>query len=138
MRPSWRSARVVLVDARLVVEALLVALRDQPDQVLVAAEALREEDEVMVGLLLTRDRHALAPVPERDVGFDADDRTDPLLERLLVELDRPEEVSVVGDGDGLHPHRGRLVDHGVDLLGAVEKRELSVIVEMNERRSHAA
>jgi len=75
----------------------------------------------------------LAPAA-RDVGFHAEDRLDPDLERLLVELDRPEQRAVVGEGKRRHAQRGGALQHARDRTGAVEERVVAVVVEVDEVR----
>ena len=72
------------VDARLVVVALEVARGSELDQVAVALARLREERQVRVALPL---RGAVVG----DVDLAADQRLDPVLTRLAVELDGPGE-----------------------------------------------
>ena len=124
------------VDPRLVVEALLKTLGDELDQVLVARVILGQQNEMVVGLFLALCGLPIAAVARRHVRFDSDDRADPLLERLLIELDGAEQIAVVRDGDRLHPECDGLLEHLVDLLRAVEKRELGMVVEVDEFRRH--
>ena len=86
-----------------------------------------------IRLLAARQRRALPPLSGRHVGLDADDGTDPLLQGVVDELDRAEEVAVVGDRDCLHPEGGGALEQGVDLLRSVEQRVLGVIVKVDER-----
>ena len=123
------------VDARLVVVALQVAERGELDQVRVALVRLGEDGQVGVALLL--------PVPVvGDVDLAADDRLDPLLARLALELDRAGHRAVVGERDGGHPEaRGPLRERG-NAARPVEDRVLGVDVQMDEvgfghRESHS-
>ncbi len=76
------------VDARLVVEALEVRLRDELDEILVA-RAVAHEDRQVVGALVAAVLGAplLAPAG-RDVELAADDRLDAGLLGGQVEVDR--------------------------------------------------
>ena len=87
------------VDPRLVVVALQVAERGELDQVRVALVRLGEDGQVRVALLLPA-------AVVGDVDLAADDRLDPLLARLAVELDRAGQRAVVGERDGRHPELG--------------------------------
>ena len=124
-------ARQVLpVDARLVVVAVEVGVGQEPAEVPVADEVLREEDEVErlgVGLPL-----AVAHRPAGDVRLDADDRPDPLGLRGLVEGDGAVEGAVVGQGERIEAQALGLVDEIADPAEAVEERELRVDVEVGE------
>ena len=120
----------LLVDARLVVEALGVARRHQLDQVVIALVGLGEEHEVVRRLAR---RAALgAPIARRDVDLAAEDRVDPALARLVVEDDRREHVAVLGDRHRRHLQLDRLVEQFFDPAGAVEQRVLGVQMQVDE------
>ena len=118
------------VDAWLVVVALEVAEGAQLDQVRVPLVGLGEEREVRVAL---RQRTAIV----RDVHLAAEDRLDARLSSLAVELDRPRQGAVVGEGDRGHLQPRRLLDERGDPARTVEDRVLGVDVEMDERRRSA-
>ena len=67
-----------------------------------------------------------------DVDLAADERLDPLLLRVLVELDGAGERAVVGERDGRHLELGRAGGEVRDPAGPVEDRELGVDVEVDE------
>ncbi len=98
------------VDTGLVVVALEEGAAREVDQVLVADVVLREQREVVVHLAATlglaagvvdaaSSRRAFAAVLVGHVGLGADDRLDALLGALLVEVDDPVHVPVVGDAE---------------------------------------
>src|SRR5204863_6420857 len=68
-----------------------------------------------------------------DVDLAADDRLDPLLAGLAVELDRPRERAVVGERDRRHLELGRPRGERWYPARAVEDRVLGVDVEVDER-----
>jgi hypothetical protein len=115
------------VDPRLVVVALQVAERREPDQVGVALVRLRQDGQVRVALLL-------AAAVVRDVELAADDRLDPLLLRLAMKLDRAGERAVVGESDRRHLQLGRPRGERRDPAGPVQDRVFRVDVEMDEGR----
>ena len=129
-QPGRMLRQQVLVDARLVVEALGVAGRHQLDQVVVALAGLGEQHQVIRGLAR---RAALgAPIARGDVDLTAEDRIDPALARLIVEHDRREHVAVLGDRRGRHLQLHRRVEQLLDAARAVEQRVLGVQVQVNE------
>jgi hypothetical protein len=67
-----------------------------------------------------------------DIGLNAQDGLDALGLAGLVERDGAEDVAVVGDGDGLHPQFGDAGHELVDLVAAIEQRELAVEMEVDE------
>ena len=119
----------VLIDARLVVEAVEVAGGDQVDQVAVAFLVFAEQDQVVVAVGVGAGLVALL----RDVNFAADDRMDAFRLGRVVELDGAEEVAVIGHGDGGHLLALRDLHQLLDFAGAVEQRVVGMAVEMDER-----
>ena len=120
----------LLVDARLVVEALGIAGRYELDQVVVAREVRCEQHE-MVGRL-ARDAAVVPPVAVGDVDLAADDRLDALPARLVVERDGGEEIAVLGHRHRRHVEPLDLLEHLPDPAGAVEQRVLRMQMEVNE------
>ena len=70
------------------------------------------------------------------VGLGADDRLDPLLVALLVEVERAVHVPVIGHADRRLAVADRLGDEFVESRRAVEHRELGVDVEVGEGIGH--
>ena len=124
----------VLIDARLVVEAVEIAGGDQLDEVAVAFLVFAQQDQVVVAVGFAADADALLG----DVDLAADHRMHAVLLGLVVELDRAEEVAVIGHGDGGH----LLLRHDLhelgDLAGSIEQRVVGVAVKMNERVRHTS
>src|SRR5262245_33727625 len=89
----------VLVDARLVVEALEVRLGDELDEVLVAGEIADEDRQVVGALVPAVSGAALLAPARRDVELAAQDRLDPGLLSGEIEVDRAEQVAMVGERD---------------------------------------
>src|SRR6185436_7057886 len=125
----------LLVDARLVVEALGVARRDQLDEVVIALIGLGQQHQVVRGL---PGRAALRPpIARRDVDLAAEDRVDPALARLVVEDHRREHVPVLGDCHRRHLQLDRLVEQLLDPARPVEQRILGMQMEMYEVRHYS-
>ena len=112
------------VDAGLAVEALGIAQGRELDEVLVAGEVLREEDEVEVVLLARRGAGLEAAVAGGDVRLHADDRLESGLLRLLLELPRGVDVAVIGDRQRRLLELLGATDQVIDPVGTVEKRVL--------------
>ena len=68
----------------------------------------------------------------RHVHLAADDRLDPGFSGLLVELDRAEDVAVVGHRHRRHPEFRRFLHEFPDAHRAIQQRVLGVEVEVNE------
>jgi hypothetical protein len=135
-QPLAALAQQVEIDARLVVEALEVGLRDEVDQV--AVPGLVHGDQQQVADRVEARVVALAPFlvearPGGDVDLTADDRLDVVTTRGLVELDCSEEVAVVRHAHGRHAERLGPREERVDLDGPVQQRVLRVQVQMYER-----
>ena len=126
----------VLVDPRLVVEALGEPRRDELDQVVEALVGLGQQHQVVVRL--ARRARALVPAARRDVHLAAQNRLDAALLRLVVERDRREHVPVLGDRERGHLQLLRAVEQLLDAARAVEQRELRVEVQVDELGHHVS
>ena len=122
----------LLVDARLVIEALGVAGGDELDQVVVALVRFGEQHEVIGGL--ARIAVLVPPIPRRDVHLAAENRLHALLPRMIVEHHRREKIPVLGDRDRRHLQPRGLIEQLVDPARPIEQRKLSVEMKMNELR----
>ena len=121
---------MLAVDARLVVVAVDVRIRDQPAQVQVAGPVLREQDQVeglRVGLAFLVGHRAPG-----DVRLHADDRLDVPGAAGLVERDRAIQRAVVGQREQIEALLGRRIDQFGDPAQAVEQAEFGVDVEVGE------
>src|SRR6266511_1698364 len=85
------------------------------------------------GVLLGEDRSTTRASGEQAT----EDRLDPVPLAGLVEVDRAEQLAVVGHGQRRHPHAGRLGEQVVHTCGSVQHRVLGVDVEMYEAVRHA-
>ena len=117
----------LVVDARLVVEALEEGERREAHEVLEAALVARQEHQVVRRL-----PGAVVAAPAGDVGLHAQDRLDAGLPGRLVELHGPEQGAVVGEGQGRHAELGGPLHHAGDRARAVEQRVVAVVVEVDE------
>ncbi|CAB5067676.1 unannotated protein [freshwater metagenome] len=131
------------VHPRLVVVALEERKARELDEVAVPLVALGEQREVVIQLLaalgvaprvvnLAPARRAFAPVIVGEVCLDAENRLDPLLVALLVEVEDPVHVAVVGNTDRGLTVRDRLGHEGIEPCRTVEHRVLGVDVEVGE------
>ncbi len=120
----------VLVDARLVIEALGVAGRHELDEVVVALVGLGQQNEVVRRLTYIA---ALGqPAAGRDIHLAAEDRLHAALLGMVVEDDRRKHVAVLGHRQRRHLEPGSLVEQLIDAARAVEQRELGVTMKVNE------
>ena len=118
------------VNARLVVHAVKVRVSDESAKVAIAGCARGEQDEVE-GLLVSLPL-LVAHAATRNVRLHTDDRLDPAFRRRLDKLHGSVESTVIGNRNGVHAERLRLVHERIDLAHAVEQAELGVDVEMGE------
>src|SRR5262249_10671307 len=70
--------------------------------------------------------------PRGDVELAAEDRMDPVPAGRFVELDRPEEVAVVGERHRRHAQLAGAREERIDLDRTVEERVLAVEVQVDE------
>ena len=120
------------IHAGLVIEPLQVRLRHELDEVLVARAIPYEDREVVGPLIAAVLRAALAPAPGRHVELAAEDRLDAGLLGGEIEIDRAEEVAVVGERDRRKLELLRLRDELLELGGAIEQAVLGMDVQMDE------
>jgi len=118
------------IDAGFVVKALQVRRRHQLNEVAIAFLVLAQQDQMVVAVRIVLERLPLL----RDIHLAADHGVDALLLGRVVELDRAEQVAVVGHGDGGHFLLGDGVHELGDLACAVEQRVIGVAVQMYEGR----
>ena len=121
---------MLAVDARLVVVAVDVRVRDEPAEVPVARHVGREEQQVeglAVGLALL-----VAHRPPGDVRLDAEDRLDAPGDRGLVERHSAVEGAVIREGDRVHPVRRGCIDDLADPAETVKEAEFGMDVEVRE------
>lgn len=126
-------AEDVLVDPRLVVEPIDVGHRREAHEVAVTFLVPREQREVEERA--PRRPLLLEPAPRGDVGLHADDRPDAFGSALPIELDRPEEVAVIGEGERVHAALLRRSDELRYRHRSVEEAEVAVDVQVDEVRS---
>ncbi len=122
----------LLVDPGLVVEALEVRLGDELDQVLVTVEVADQDREVVGSFVAAVLGAALGPSSRRHVELAADDRLDAGLLGGQVEVDRAEEIAVIGQGDGREVQVLGLLHQLLELGGPVEQAVLGVHVQVDE------
>ena len=127
------------VEPRLVVVALEECPRRELDEVLVAPVVLGEQRQVVVELVPALGVTArvvgpaaaggpLGPGVVRHVRLGADDRLDPVLLTLPVEVEDSVHVAVIGDPDRRLTVGHRFGDELVEASSPVEHRELGVNV----------
>jgi len=69
-----------------------------------------------------------------DVGLVADDWIDAGVAALPIEFERPIEIAMVRDRQGVHPQLFGPRDHAVDRAGPVQEAVVAVTMQMNKRR----
>ncbi len=131
----------------LVVVALHEGEARELDEVLVTGLVLGQQRQVVVELLAALGvaprvvdpaaaGRSLTAVVVGHVGLGADDRLDPLLVALAVEVERAVHVAVIGDADRRLAVADGFGDELVEPSRAVEHRELGVDVEVGEGIGH--
>ena len=143
------------VEARLAVVALDAGQARHPEEVVHALRGLGQHRHVGVGLLALGGgdtvltdivagylpevvRRPGVPALWRVVPLDPDDRLDPVLLALLVELVGAEHVAVVSHGDRRHPEARGLGEQVVESGGAVQHRVLGMHMKVHERVRHGS
>ncbi len=123
----------LFVDPRLEIEAFQRGGTGQLDQVAKAGAVLGQQRQVIAGRLAAG-RPALVKATARgDVGFVADDRVDPRILRLAIELQRTVQVAVVGQRQRVHAVIDAAIDQFADVAGPVEQAVVAVAMQVGER-----
>ena len=129
------AAEALPVDPRLVVEAVEMRGRGEPEEIPVSLRVRRQQHEmergrVQLGVPI---RHP----PRSDVGLHPDDGRDAVRAGLLVELDRSVQRAVIGERQRGDAHLLRALHEGSDPAGAVEEGVLGVEVAVDELSGHS-
>jgi hypothetical protein len=120
----------IVIDARVVVEALQLGNAGDLQQVLIASFVLSQQQQV--GGLLIFLRVVLLDGTGCHVGLQPDDRLNPRLGGGVVELDHPEHGAMVGDGDGGHVHLVCTLNQLVDVAETIKQGVFGVNVKMDK------
>ena len=135
-RKGNQTARVLRqgleIGPRAVIEAAQMGIRNELEQVVVARLVAREQAHVEDRLALLASARALKTGSFSQVYLAADQRLQAVRLRLEVEVDRAEEVAVVGEGQRLHAETRGAVHQPVDPAGAVQQAVVAVDMEVDE------
>ena len=131
-KPIHVFSQKVFVEARIVVIPLQIPLGYQLHKVVPPRAVARQEDEVVGGVRQAAGGLAQVAAANGDVGFAADDGLDAGLGAGVVVGDGPEQVAVVGDGQGGHAVLARSARHSVDMTGPIQEAVLTVAVKVDE------
>ena len=115
-----------------VVEPLQVRLRHELDEILIPCAVSYEDRQVVGTLVAAVLRAAFATASGRHVELAPEDRLDAGLLGCEVEIDRAEEVAMVGERDRREPELLRLRDELLELGRTVEQAVLGVDVQVDE------
>ncbi len=84
------------------------------------------------GVFKARDLAALTSGVGSDISFNSDNGFNRSFAASLVKFNGPEKISVIGYGQSGHLHFTGQINPAVDPAGAVKKRKLGMIVEMDK------
>ena len=119
------------VDPGLEIEPFQEGLRGELHEVLEARAIGGQQREVEAGLLAAAGVF-LGAAAGGDVGLQAEDRVDAQFLRLPVELHRPVQVAVVGQGQGVHLQGLGPVEQAADRARPVQEAVVAVTVQVGE------
>ena len=121
----------VLVDARLVVEAVEPAAAHKMHEILVARGVLCQQNEVMAH---PGEVGRLVGMVAGDIDLAAYDGGDAHVLAGRIEIGRAEQVAVIGDGRGGHAEGLGLLGQIAHADGSVQQAELRMTVKMHKIR----
>ncbi len=126
----------LLVHPWLIIKSFKICFTGEFDEVLIAGQIRGQQDEMIV--IVVRESAVFLGVAAagRHIGFTADDGFDPVRLGFLIKLNRAKQVAMVGHGHGRHAEGFDLLYERFDLIGAVEKTELGVQMQMDEGSTH--
>jgi hypothetical protein len=119
----------VQIDARLVIEPLEVPRRDQLDEVPIPLLVLAQQNHVVVPV---RIRPRLVPLL-RNVHLAADHRMHARRLGRVIELDRAEQVPVIGHGHGRHLLLERGLHELVDIASPIQQGVVGMAMQVDKR-----
>ena len=124
----------IIIDPRLIVEAVDEGFRGEPHQVLVAYLILGQQDQMPVFPIHLRILEGISP--GRYVGLNPDDGLDPLLLAFSIEVDNAVHDPVVRDGHGGLPQGLSAGYQSRNTGRSVQQGVLSMHVQMREGNGH--
>ena len=124
----------IVIDPRLIVEAVDECFRGEAHQVLVADFILGQQDEMPVFPIHLRILEGVAP--RRYVGLDPDDGLDPLLLAFPIEVDDAVHDPMVRDSHGGLPQGFSPGHQSGDAGRSVQQGVLGMYVQMREGNRH--
>lgn len=144
-RKGDKSVRVLpqhfQIDPGFVIKAVGKSDAAEANEVSVTGKILGEENEMVVDTPAAAFFHALlidflveARSLRHDVHLASDDRLDAGFFCRLIEFDRPEHDSVVGEGDGRHLVLDGRLDQAVDRCRTVKEAVMRVVMKMDKLR----
>src|SRR5208337_2168916 len=118
-----------LIDSGLVIVTFQKGGRGQLEKISVTSLIFAQEHQVVGPVCI---RRAVKAARGGHIDFAAQNRLEPPLQRSLVELHCPKEVSVVRYGDGRHLEPSRAIHQAVNFTSAVEQAVIGMEVKMDE------
>ena len=126
----------VLVDAGAKVKSFQEGGRGQLDKILKAGAILGQKREMITGFLCAG-RFFLKARGWGDVCLQAKDGIDGEFLGLLVEFHRAVQVSVIGQGQGIHPEGLGALEEIAYFSGPIQQAVMAVAMQMHKRRRGA-
>ena len=134
---SFRMLREqLMVNSWPVIEPFGIANGREFDQIPISDLVLRQEQQVMSVFAATAARCALFKAIRTDIDFAADNRLHARFVRGVIELDRAEQRSMIGERNRVHAQLFGARDQLVDAAGTVQQAKLGVIMQVNEIGAH--
>ena len=93
---------------------------DEPQQIVIPLIVLGQQHE-MIRLLVAR--YSIRPTPRRDIPLDTDDRLDPRLKRLTIEIDSPVQAAMISERQRLKTKLFGMLNKIRNTAQAIQKTE---------------
>ena len=126
----------LMVDPRLVINALQMGRGHQPDQIPVALQISGQQQKVIVRILASGRGFLFEPVSRGHVNLTTHDRLHPRFRGCLIKLDGPVQVAVIRQGEGRLVELFGPVHQLRNPAGPVQQGVLRMAVEMDKGFGH--
>ena len=132
-QPFAVGGQQLLVDPRLEVKPLQEGRRRELHEISEARRIAGQKRQVVAGLFRAS-RLLMESAARGDVRLHAEDRVDAQFLGGLVELDRPVQISMIGQRQGRHSQGLRPFEQTSDGTGAVQQAVVAMTMQMGERK----
>ena len=131
-QPFRMFSQELLVDSGFVIEAFGISLRGQTNEIAIAFQIFREQDQMKVCFFSGRCSRSILSAATRDVSFTTDDWIHAPTFHCVVKRDGSKHVAMIGHSARLHAKFFGSLGKGFNLNCAVQQAVISVQMQVCE------